>query len=229
MTECLTANAPTGKFHGSNSGTRDRRRRLVARMSVLSLLMSIVAVGAPSAAATAQTVTCSGTTAVAASTTEAGLIADCDALLGVKATLDPGGVLNWATTLAMADWDGVTLTTSPARVRALDLATRSLTGTIPAELGDLTALTSLRLYDNDLTGSIPAELGGLTNLTRLSLDGNGLTGSIPVELGGLTNLTVLYLYDNDLSGAIPVELGGLTNLTELLLHCTAMGCRVRCF
>ena len=117
MTNLLRTNASTDKSHGRNSGPRHRRKRLVARMSVLSLLIAAVAVAHPSAAATAQTVTCSGTTAVAESTTDTGLIADCDTLLAAKATLDPGGTLNWATTLAMADWDGVSLTTSPARVR----------------------------------------------------------------------------------------------------------------
>ena len=47
------------------------------------------------------------------------------------------------------------------RVTILDLSSRSLTGAIPAGLGDLDALLDLRLANNRLTGSIPPELGDL--------------------------------------------------------------------
>ena len=46
----------------------------------------------------------------------------------------------------------------------LNLDTNQLTGPIPASIGDLSLLTSLRFYDNDLTGTIPASLGKLTKL-----------------------------------------------------------------
>jgi len=88
---------------------------------------------------------------------------------------------------------------------------------VPPELGNLTNLTTLALFNNNLTGSIPAELGNLTNLTTLDLYYNGLTGSIPVELGNLTNLTTLHLGFNDLTGSIPPELGNLTSLNTLAL------------
>ena len=78
-----------------------------------------------------------------------------------------------------------------------------LSGSIPAQLGDLTNLESLYLYGNQLSGSIPIQLGNLTNLTRLYLYGNRLSGSIPAQLGNLTNLGYLYLHNNQLSGCIP--------------------------
>ena len=53
---------------------------------------------------------------------------------------------------------------------------------------DMAAVTSLGFYSNELTGTIPAELGNLTNLTYLDLDYNQLTGTIPSSLGNLTNL-----------------------------------------
>jgi len=61
----------------------------------------------------------------------------------------------------------------------------------------------LRLYYNQLTGSIPAEICNLTNFTYLRLYNNQLTGSIPSEIGNLTNLTLLRLEDNQLTGEIP--------------------------
>ena len=60
-----------------------------------------------------------------------------------------------------------------------------LTGSIPAELGNLMSLKGLALNINELTGSIPSELGNLQDLELLWLFGNALTGPIPSELGDL--------------------------------------------
>ncbi|KAK3279126.1 hypothetical protein CYMTET_12974 [Cymbomonas tetramitiformis] len=47
------------------------------------------------------------------------------------------------------------------------------------------------LFQNSLDGSIPTELGALTALKNLSLYENSLDGSIPTELGALAALTIL--------------------------------------
>ena len=105
------------------------------------------------------------------------------------------------------------------KLRSLRLSDTQLSGPIPPELGKLTNLEVLELKYNRLSGAIPPELGKLTNLTHLWLDGNQLSGAIPPELGNLTNLAQLYLSGgNRLSGAIPAELGKLTNLEILLLQ-----------
>ena len=124
---------------------------------------------------------------------------------------------NWKTAAALDEWHGVT-TDADNRVQRLDLSFNGLSGTIPAELGNLTNLQELNLWNNDLSGTIPAELGNLTNLQSLNLLGNDLSGSIPAELGNLTNLQGMYLYQNRLSGTIPAELGNLTNLRVLELR-----------
>jgi len=64
----------------------------------------------------------------------------------------------------------------------LDLGSQGLTGSIPPEIGDLTNLRHLYLYNNQLTGSIPSEIGNLTNLTYLRLSSNQLTGEIPESI-----------------------------------------------
>ena len=88
-----------------------------------------------------------------------------------------------------------------------------MTGSIPAELGNLTNLERLDLNGTQLTGQIPTELSNLTNLTFLGLGlSSDLTGQIPSELGNLTNLTELWLGGNQLSGSLPQSLTMLTKL-----------------
>ncbi|MDM8526627.1 leucine-rich repeat domain-containing protein [Anaerolineales bacterium HSG24] len=86
---------------------------------------------------------------------------------------------------------------------------------LPAEIGQLTNLTSLSLWDNQLS-QLPNEIGQLTNLTSLSLSYNQLS-QLPNEIGQLTNLTDLSLRSNQLS-QLPAEIVQLTNLTSLDLR-----------
>jgi len=143
------------------------------------------------------------------------LVTDCTTLLKSRDILDPpGNDLNWSVDLVMTDWEGVRIT--EGKVTRLDLSSKeNLSGSVPAELGDLTELTVLNLRDNDLSGPIPAELGNLTKLTTLDLWENNLVGSIPTEIENLTNLNTLDLSHNNLIGSIPTELEKLINLIYL--------------
>ncbi len=90
---------------------------------------------------------------------------------------------NWLSDKPLGEWHGVT-TDQDGRVTEIVLSFNELSGTIPAELGNLANLTFLSLAGgNQLSGSIPSELGNLANLTFLNLGWNGLSGSIPSELG----------------------------------------------
>ena len=151
------------------------------------------------------------------------LIDDCNTLLKLKGTLlgtEAGArALNWAVETSMEDWAGITIGDSAGqqRVTVLNLTgdpqnNELLTGSLPAELGQLAALRILRLTDNHLTGPIPAQLGQLAELVELSLDGNALTGRIPAQLDRLAKLTELWLGSNALTGSIPAQLGSLAKL-----------------
>ena len=48
----------------------------------------------------------------------------------------------------------------------LDLGFNQLSGTIPSEIGLLTSLKGLLLFNNQLSGTIPVELGGLSQLGK---------------------------------------------------------------
>ena len=134
---------------------------------------------------------------------------------------------NWLSDRPIGEWHGVT-TNSDGRVTDLILPGNNLTGTIPADLGELAGLSTLNLgrywddseagyISNQLTGSIPSELGDLIDLRVLDLAGNSLAGPIPLELASLSNLTWMSLRANQLTGEIPPQLGLLSNLTYLLL------------
>ena len=125
----------------------------------------------------------------------------------------------WGTDAPIGQWYGVYVN-GAGRVEFLLLRDNGLSGEIPTEIGDLTALRGLELGsgvgDRRLTGFIPPELGNLTALEWLDLGGNyRLVGPIPPELGKLTRLKELDLGFNQLTGSIPPELGKLTRLEEL--------------
>ena len=177
---------------------------------------------------------CATLGAVSDATQNLGLVSDCETLLGTLDTLiGTGTALNWSASTPMTSWYGVTVEGTPARVTEVSLRNMGLRGTIPAQLGDLTALTVLDLITptcdgepcpnvadherNQLTGPIPPELGNLANLRQLLLHNNQLSGGISPALGRLANLRVLALGLNQLTGPVPTELGNLASLQELYL------------
>ena len=166
---------------------------------------------------------CSTGNAVVDAADHPDLVADCEALLAARDKLAGSAALNWSEDTPITGWDGVILGETPQRVTQLYLVRKSLGGTIPADLGNLSRLTGLYLHRNELTGPIPPQLGQLSNLVHLTLHRNRLVGEIPAELGNLTTLTFLSVYGNELTGALPEELGSLSNLRWLYLHSNKSG------
>ena len=137
---------------------------------------------------------------------------------------------NWLSDEPLGDWHGVT-TSDDGRVTKLITNNNNLTGSIPAEIGDLSELTTVSLDSNKFTGSIPTEIGELTGLnhnrlsgcrrpklTRLGLQTNCQALS---PLGDLSNLTALGT--KQLSGSIPTQLGSLSKLEKLYpTNCQAL-------
>ena len=111
----------------------------------------------------------------------------------------------WSEKKPVCDWEGVKC--EGGHVTEINL-THSLSGVIPAELGDLAKLKMLNLGDH-LSGNIPPELGNLKKLKSLDLDGNHLSGRIPARLANLTELDSLLLFKNRLCGEIPEEFASL--------------------
>ena len=119
---------------------------------------------------------------------------------------------DWLATDTPCTWSGVTC--DSGHVSQLYFH-EQLTGSIPAEIGNLTNLSYLALWNNQLT-SIPAAIGNLTSLTSLNLGDNQLS-TLPAEIWNLTNLSSLNLYHNQLT-SIPAAIANLTSLSSLNLR-----------
>ena len=115
-------------------------------------------------------------------------------------------------------WEGVTCVKGTGILQELDFNFYSLDGTLPPQLGNLKALTSLWLSLNHIGGSLPSELGQLTSLAEITLYENQITGTIPAAIGNMKSLTLLQLYTNKIRGTLPSELGKLTAMIDLDLH-----------
>jgi Leucine-rich repeat (LRR) protein len=78
----------------------------------------------------------------------------------------------------------------------------------------LTNLTELDLWSNAFTGTLPSELGQLTALIQLSLFDNEFTGSLPSCIGDMKALTLLWISYNNFSGMFPSKVANKVNLEE---------------
>ena len=91
-----------------------------------------------------------------------------------------------------------------SHIRRLQFGTNLVSGTIPAELFDISSspddfdLFGVSFADNLLTGAIPTTIGKLRGLNFIDFNENQLSGSIPSEIGLLEELEWLFLRGNQL-------------------------------
>ncbi|RHN58497.1 putative non-specific serine/threonine protein kinase [Medicago truncatula] len=88
----------------------------------------------------------------------------------------------------------------------LDLSSNNLSGSIPAEIGELREIIALNLSHNRLSGSIPESFSNLINIESLDLSNNNLSGKIPQNLNDLYSLAIFNVSYNKLSGKIPTTM-----------------------
>ncbi|OAE22352.1 hypothetical protein AXG93_1024s1200 [Marchantia polymorpha subsp. ruderalis] len=166
---------------------------------------------------------------------------DFEALVNIRNSFASTSLsTNWTGSNFCSNWIGVTCN-NESRVVNLTLSSKSLAGTIPLALGNLTSLETLDLHDNQLIGSIPnvfynlsflkvLDLGqnllhgpipdsvcssSSSSLLKLSLENNNLTETIPTHLTLCTNLKGIYLGGNNFTGSIPNSFRNLSNLVTL--------------
>jgi hypothetical protein len=100
-------------------------------------------------------------------------------------------------------------------LRSVVLENNTLTGSLPTEIGLWKSVELIDFSLNNFFGStIPSEIGSISNLTSLRLFQSGLNGTLPMELFGIGNLSMLSLPYNNLHGSIPTEIGRLSNLRK---------------
>ena len=130
----------------------------------------------------------------------------------------PNGRLDdWDNNTECCDWDFVGCGKPyPGRVTVVTISRGwGLSGTLPAEFGDLPYLNFLSLAEMPkVTGPIPNSFSKLKRLQKLDLGSNSLSGPIPTFLGQLKRLQEVDLSNNKFSGAIPASFGTLPSLSQ---------------
>ena len=177
--------------------------------------------------APAGTAICRDGTALADPADHPELVRDCETLLSLKDELDPTDDMNWGDQpgfrrLDLGEWDTVVVRDGRVREIAWDGTDSmiSLSGVLPAALGDLDALEVLRLdYQGHLHGGLPETLRRLSRLKVLDLGYNWWMDAepLPAWLGEMTSLRRVRLHAHA-PGPIPDAWSALTRLEDLELY-----------
>ena len=118
-----------------------------------------------------------------------------------------------------AKWNFLSSLTNCRNLTFLALAANPIRGFLPSLVSNFSAsLQEFHAFGCELKGSIPQEIGNLSGLIVLNLFNNDLIGTIPKTVGGLQQLQGLDLFGNNLQGSIPYDLGNLKRLYSLLLQ-----------
>ncbi|XP_043710475.1 receptor-like kinase TMK4 [Telopea speciosissima] len=138
-------------------------------------------------------------------------------------------------------WTGIRCDKSK-RVTSISLASKSLSGTLPSNLNELSQLQTLSLQNNQISGALPT-LANLTNLEEVYLDNNNFTSipqtfftgltslqnmslsqngnlepwNIPTDLADSSSLVLFYASKVNAVGSLPDVFGSFPNLQSLRL------------
>ncbi|XVF71602.1 hypothetical protein PTKIN_Ptkin12aG0051800 [Pterospermum kingtungense] len=133
----------------------------------------------------------------------------------------PSGWSNSTSSANYCNWPGISCDDS-SRVISINLASKSLSGTLAPEIATLSQLSSVSLEGNSLSGAIPS-FAKLTNLKSIYLDGNAFTSVSPDAFLGLSKLQTLSLSDNgNLSPWTFPDFSQSTDLGEVQVENTSL-------
>ena len=163
---------------------------------------------------------------------------------------DVRGSNAWLSPASECTWGGLSCyragSANAYQVNVVEFEDNGLSGTLPAEMAQLSALRFFALERGTIAGPIPSSYGNLASLLLLDFDYNRLQGTLPPELWSLTNLRQLDLNDNRIrgelsgdirrlrqlrffqidnnrmTGEIPTELGEVPNLSEFIFSCAQL-------
>jgi hypothetical protein len=136
------------------------------------------------------------------------------AYLALIFTLGQGGNTTWFDDADECKWDGVQCNGN-GEVSTLDRSGVGLRGSIPADVGLWTNLSSFEISYNQLTGTLPTSIGSWPRLTAFKVDENKLAGALPTAIGLWTKLTTFDVGSNQFNGTLPSNIGAWTGLTYI--------------
>jgi Leucine-rich repeat (LRR) protein len=85
-------------------------------------------------------------------------------------------------------------------LKILYLTNNKVTSTLTDEIGNLTGLTDLYIDQNEtITGTLPATLGQLKNLVNINISKTGISGAIPAEMANCSALKNFMAFSAGLS------------------------------
>ncbi|KAL7427424.1 hypothetical protein ACHAXH_000904 [Discostella pseudostelligera] len=129
---------------------------------------------------------------------------------------DISGTNAWLSPDSECTWGGVSCyaenTANSFKVNVIEMESNGLSGTLPEEMQELTAIRFLALERGEISGTIPNSFGTLQSLLLLDLDYNELTGTLPDTLWTLASLRQLDLNNNNFVGPLSEDIGLLTEL-----------------
>ncbi|KAH7517433.1 hypothetical protein FEM48_Zijuj09G0064400 [Ziziphus jujuba var. spinosa] len=143
-----------------------------------------------------------------------------EALLQWKNSLSspPASLNSWSLTNLnnLCNWSSIVCDNSIGTVSQIDLPNLNVTGTLTQlNFTPFLNLSVFNLNNNSLSGPIPAAIGNLSKLTLLDIGNNFFAGEIPLEISRLTELRYLSFHNNNLKGTIPYQLSNLQKLWYL--------------
>ncbi|KAF3645028.1 hypothetical protein T459_34896 [Capsicum annuum] len=111
------------------------------------------------------------------------------------------------------------ISTQLKNVNVIDLSLNNFIGSIPTQIGEISAIWSISLFGNKIHGPVLESFCQSTNVLQvLDLSNNSLYGTIPRSLGNCKSLIYLNLGQNKLTGSVPKKLELITSLCYLDLN-----------
>lgn len=146
-----------------------------------------------------------------------GRLKDSLALVAIyNATHGERWTYNWKFELPLSEtnWPGIFVDVVGGELRVVDLSLMSfnLEGTLPNELGWLSAMTKLKVQRNKLEGPLPASVNRLTNLTHMYLSNNNFSGEFP-DISALQKLSTFESDFTRFEGEFPASFNLLPKLS----------------
>jgi hypothetical protein len=125
------------------------------------------------------------------------------AYLALVFSTGKGGQVLWFSNVDECLWMGVGCN-SNKRITSLELDTRTLSGSLPMDIGLWTNLVRFDINENAVAGSLPSTIGRWSSLNFFSVSDNRMIGTVPVGVANWTSIQSAAFDLNAFSGTMPI-------------------------